>query len=116
MSSNYPAVTSAKSKSRDAFLWATGIMFVGPFVLFFLPVIGGVIGGFIAGVVGGKVAGKPGRAVLAALVPAIVYAFFVALFSIFHPVGALFLGIHTFVAAALGVISVIVGAFIGGIL
>lgn len=112
MSSNYPTVTSAKSKARESFLWATGIMFVGPFILFFLP----VIGGFIAGVVGGKVAGKPGRAVLAALVPAIVSAFFVALFGIFHPIGALFLGAHAFVAGALGLLSVIVGAFIGGIL
>jgi hypothetical protein len=89
-------------------------MIVISVLLFWLPVAGPLI----AGIIGGRMAGGPGRAVMAALLPALalaVLAFIIsAIFSL--PVVGAVAGFGLIVAAVVGSVPLLVGAFIGGIL
>ena len=105
----YPYTTLA-TKQKGSVFWAAVVMFFGGIVLSFIP----FFGGFIAGLVGGKIAGSSERGVFAAIIPAILAGLGILLVGLIHPVIGIIAGVAAFFWAALHLIGVGIGAFIGG--
>ncbi len=110
MSVNRTSYTTTAVKPKGSVFWAAVVMFFGSLVLSFIP----FFGGFIAGVVGGKIAGSSERGVLAAVVPAIFAGVGILLVGLLHPVFGIIAGVAAFFFAALHLIGVGIGAFLGG--
>ena len=105
----YPYTTAAV-KPKGSVFWAAVVMFIGGLVLSFIPFFGGLI----AGVVGGKIAGSSERGVFAAVIPAILTGLGILLVGLIHPLIGIIAGVAAFFWAALHLIGVGIGAFIGG--
>jgi hypothetical protein len=105
----YP-YTATAVKPKGSVFWAAVVMFVGGLVLSFIPFFGGMI----AGLVGGKIAGSSERGVFAAVIPAILSGLGILLVGLIHPIIGIIAGIAAFFWAALHLIGVGIGAFIGG--
>lgn len=102
--------------AKGSIFWGAVTMFIGSFVLGWIP----FIGPFIAGLIGGKITGSSGRGVTAALIPTAIAAIVVILLAIFHGplalVGGLFIGVGVVIFGILHGLALLLGAVIGGAL